>query len=72
MGVTTRQEISQKLDWADSGIVGDNFFIARWAENSRGVAWAAVGYYAANGGYNEVWKVRNAVIDFDERAIVTV
>ena len=71
VGETSRDQVLQRLGWIDTGLHEQNFFLGRWAENSWGIAWAAGSYYTATGGYNQVWKAHNVVIDFDDQAMVS-
>ena len=70
VGETSRDEVSKRLSWVDTGIDGKAFFAGRWAENSWGVAWGAASFPYAGGGYNEIWKTHNVIIDFDDRFLV--
>jgi len=67
VGETSHGEVSKRLSWFDTGIGGKAFFAARWAENSWGVAWGAASFPYAGGGYNEIWKTHNVIIDFDDQ-----
>jgi hypothetical protein len=69
-GVTTREEIVQKLSWVDTGVKEDNLFVGRWAQSSWGIAWAVGSGYSAAGGWNRAWAIHNRLIDFDEKGIV--
>jgi hypothetical protein len=70
-GETSRDQVLERLGWIDTGLDEQNFFLGRWAENSWGIAWGAASYYTATGGYNQVWKAHNVVIDFDDKAMVS-
>jgi hypothetical protein len=70
LGVTTRQEIDQKLGWIDVGLKDDKVFLGRWADSSWGVAWAIAGGYTGKGGWNRVWSIHNLVLYLNERGIV--
>ncbi len=70
VGETSHDEVSKRLSWIDAGVDGKSFFAGRWAENSWGFAWAAASYPYAGGGYNEIWKTHNVIIDFDDQAVV--
>jgi len=69
-GSTSRQEVLQKLDWLNSGITDDRFFVARWSESTWGVAWAVAANYAADGGWNRSWTIHNLVVEFDAQGLV--
>ena len=71
LGETSRDEVTQRLSWIDTGVSGKNFFVGRWAENSWAVLWGAAAYYSANGGYNQVWNTHNVIIDFGDESVVT-
>jgi len=68
-GVTTREEIAQKLDWIDTGVKDENIYVGRWAESSWGVAWAVAGGYSGSAGWNRAWTIHNLLIDFDEKGV---
>lgn len=68
-GVTTREEIAQKLDWIDTGVKDENIYVGRWAESSWGVAWAVAGEYNGSAGWNRAWTIHNLLIDFDEKGV---
>jgi hypothetical protein len=69
-GVTTREEVSQKLGWVDTGVSDKYFFFGRWADSSWGVAWAAGGYGAGAAGWNRKWTFHNLLLDYDEKGVV--
>ena len=69
-GVTTREEVVQKLGWIDTGVRDDHFFFGRWVESTWGVVWAAGGYGAGGAGWNRNWNVHNLLLDFDEKGVV--
>jgi len=60
VGVTTREEVEQKLGWIDAGVKGDRFFLGRWASSG----------WAEGDPWNRRWSVHNLLVDFDERGIV--
>ena len=70
VGETSHDEVSKRLSWIDAGVDGKAFFAGRWAENSWGVAWGAASFPYAGSGYNEIWKTRNVIIDFDDQFLV--
>jgi hypothetical protein len=70
VGETSHDEVLKRLSWIDAGIDGKSFFAGRWAENSWGVAWGGASYPYAGGGYNEIWKTHNVIIDFDDHSLV--
>ena len=70
VGETSHDEVSKRLSWIDAGVDAKAFFAGRWAENSWGVAWGAASFPYAGGGYNEIWKTHNVIIDFDDQSLV--
>ena len=70
VGETSHDEVSKRLSWIDAGVDAKAFFAGRWAENNWGVAWGAASFPYAGGGYNEIWKTHNVIIDFDDQSLV--
>ena len=71
IGETSRDQVLERLGWIDTGVADPSFFLGRWADNSWGLAWEAASYFTAAGGYNQIWKAHNVVIDFDGNTIVS-
>jgi len=69
-GVTSREEIAQKLAWMDTGLKDDRLFIGRWSDSRWGVAWIAVSYYSTAGGWNRKWNNHDLLIEFDSDGVV--
>ena len=69
-GVTTRQEVLERLGWTDVGLNDPRFFVGRWVDSSWWVGWMAVGYYQAGGGGNRVWHSHNVLVEFDDNGTV--
>jgi hypothetical protein len=74
-GRTSREEVSQKLAWADSGIKDDHLFLARWASSGSGWVWffggvGSNGAVAGDGGSFRVWTVHNFLVEFDDGGLV--
>ena len=70
VGETSHDEVSKRLSWIDAGVDAKAFFAGRWAENNWGVAWGAASFPYTAGGYNEIWKTHNVIIDFDDQSLV--
>jgi hypothetical protein len=60
VGVTTREEVEQKLGWIDTGVKTDRYFLGRWASSG----------WAEGDPWNRRWSVHNLLVDFDKRGIV--
>jgi len=69
-GVTSREEIAQKLAWMDTGVKENGLFIGRWSDSRWGVAWIAVSYYSTTGGWNRKWNNHDLLIEFDSAGVV--
>ena len=61
-GVTTREEVLDKLAWIDTGFKDDNAFLGRWIGSGR--------VWVVYGGTTRSWKERNLLLDFDESGVV--
>lgn len=69
-GQTSRNEVLQKLGWANAGIKSDKLFLGRWISSHEWI-WFAAGYYSAAGGSGRVKeKMHNLLVQFDERSMV--
>jgi hypothetical protein len=51
-GITTREEIAQKLAWMDTGVKEDHLFIGRWFDSNWEIGWIGASYYAAASGFS--------------------
>jgi hypothetical protein len=69
-GVTTREEVVQKLAWMDAGVTDQRLFIGRWVDSRWGVFWAVASQYRADGGFNRKWNNHNVFVEFDAGGIV--
>jgi hypothetical protein len=69
-GATTRQEVLDKLAWADAGLDRERLFLARWGSSHLIVLWAVGGGYSAAGGAPTIWNRRNLLVEFDAKGVV--
>lgn len=69
-GETRRQEVLEKLAWADAGLSGERLFLARWKDTHMAVCAAAGGAYAGGADCGRIWHTRNVLIGFDQQGIV--
>jgi len=68
-GITTQEEVVQKLGWVDSGIKEDRLFVARWASSGSGWLWFVPGDctpWCDDNQLSRDWTVHNLIVDFDE------
>jgi len=70
VGQTSREEVVEKLGWADTGVEDDRFFICRWSESSWAALWILGGPGAAEAGSYRQWNDHNLLIEFDEKGVV--
>ncbi len=75
-GITTRDEIQEKLAWSDVGFRSELAFVGRWSKSSSATFWMiggggpqGVGTGAAGGGRN--WTAKTLLVNFDEKGIVS-
>jgi len=68
-GVTTRNEVVEKLRWMDANVNDPHLFIGRWSDSRWGVVWMAASYYSADGGFNRKWNNHNLLVEFDDAGI---
>ena len=66
-GVTTREEVIEKLGWMDSGIHKSRLFWGRWSSSGKMVLIGGPDIGVAD--YTS-YKTRNLLMEFDERRIV--
>lgn len=72
-GQTSRQEVLQRLGWADVGLEENRLFWGRWSASSSGLASSSVLVMARPGiGPERARKgaIHNLVVEFDESAVV--
>jgi hypothetical protein len=69
-GVTTREEVLQRLGWMDMEVKNTQFFVGRWVSSEWGVFWAATSEYQAGGGWNRSWNRQTLLIGFDSKNLV--
>jgi hypothetical protein len=69
-GRTSREEISQKLAWADSGIKDDHLFLARWVSSGSGWVVLIPGNVPNDVNAYRDWTVHNFLVDFDKTGLV--
>jgi len=70
VGQTSREEVVEKLGWADTGVKDDRFFICRWSESSWAALWFLGGPGAGEAGWYRPWNDHNLLIEFDEKGVV--
>lgn len=69
-GVTTREEIAQRLAWMNTDVKEDRLFIGRWFDSNWGFGWIAASYYTAASGWNRKWNNHNLLVEFDAGGLV--
>jgi hypothetical protein len=69
-GKTTREEVTQQLGSADTGVDDKRLFLGRWATSKWGVLWMFASQYSATGGFNRSWARHNVLIVFDDDDVV--
>jgi hypothetical protein len=71
VGETKREEVLQKLQWADSGIKGERLFWGRWISSGSGVAWGIGGPGGGAGGTDRHWVAHNLFVEFDDHGTLS-
>lgn len=66
VGSTRREEVVQKLGWANSGVTEERIFLGRWASSS----WDVIGGVPPVVGESRAWTVHNLLVQFDEHGVV--
>jgi hypothetical protein len=69
VGQTIRQEVLQRLGWADVGLKGDRFFWGRWATDSSGAV--VILPRALRAVKKRPTVYHNILIEFDQKGAVT-
>jgi hypothetical protein len=70
-GITTRQEVQEKLGWADTGIPSDRLFVARWMLSSEGrLRPYKLSEDQAERVYPDKWKSKSVLARFDSNGIL--
>lgn len=69
-GSTKREEVLEKLRWADTGLNNERLFLGRWSRSKWAVAWFVGGYGAGTGDAKRIWGAENLMIEFDETGVV--
>lgn len=69
-GITTRDEIAQKLAWMDTGVKEDRLFIGRWFDSNWEIGWIAASYYNAASGSSRKWNNHDLFVEFDAAGLV--
>ena len=70
VGQTTRQEVLQRLGWADVGLNENRLFWGRWTSSSSGTVVVVLVPGAVGGERNRNWSTRNLMVEFDDRDVV--
>ncbi len=70
-GTTTREEVTEKLAWADTGVKDDHLFVGRWLSSSSAWIWFFAGNNSSTGGGKRNWTSHNLLIEFDQTGKVT-
>ena len=71
-GLTTREEVREKLKVIDTGFESDRYFIGRWSSSTWGGWIILVGSPCCGSGATggRVWKTGNLLVEFDEQGVV--
>jgi len=69
-GQTGRDEVLQKLGWANAGIKNDRLFLARWISSHEWGWFIAGNTGSAGGGGRFSEKMHNLLVQFDEKGVV--
>jgi hypothetical protein len=71
-GSTRRDEVLQKIGWADAGLQCKGLFLARWKVSQMAVCVgvAAPGTYGGAADCGRVWQGRNLIIQFEGNGVV--
>ena len=69
LGQTSRQEVLQRLGWADVGLNDNRIFWGRWRESSSGTVMVVVVPGAVGGERQRNWSLKNLMVEFDEREV---
>jgi len=71
-GLTTREEVREKLKVIETGLEGDHYFIGRWSSSTWGGWIILVGGTCCGSeiGGGRVWQTGNLLVEFDEQGIV--
>jgi hypothetical protein len=70
VGQTSRQEVLQRLGWADVGLNENRLFWGRWFASSSGTVVVLVLPGAMGADRQRNWSIQNLMIEFDERDVV--
>jgi hypothetical protein len=68
IGKTTREDIEQRLGWANATLGSDRIFLARWLHSDRGTIWVT-GYIPVGG--DRRWEPHDVLVEFDAAGVVT-
>jgi hypothetical protein len=68
VGKTTREDVEQRLGWANAQLGNDRIFLARWLHSERDTIWIS-GYVPVGG--DRRWEARNVLVEFDAAGVVT-
>jgi hypothetical protein len=68
VGKTTREDVEQRLGWANAALGSDRIFLARWLHSDRGTVWVT-GYFPMGG--DRRWEPHDVLVEFDASGVVT-
>jgi hypothetical protein len=69
VGQTSRQEVLQRLGWADAGLNENRIFWGRWRQSSSGTVMVLLVPGAVGGERQRNWSLRNLMVEFDEHEV---
>jgi hypothetical protein len=70
-GSTTRQQVLERLAWADAGLNSQRLFLARWQTSRVILVWAVTTAPVEGGaGATTLWRNRNLMVQFDTNGTV--
>jgi len=70
-GQTTKADVLANLESVYAGVENDRFFLARWSSSNKGGWLFLCGYTDCMGGASRFWKTTNALVEFDDKEVVT-
>jgi hypothetical protein len=68
VGKTTREDVEQRLGWANASLGCDRIFLARWLHSDRDTVWVS-GYFPVGG--DRRWEPHDVLVEFDVSGVVT-
>lgn len=71
VGETKREDVLQKLQWADTEIKDERLFWGRWISSGSGVVWGVGGPGGGAGGADRHWVAHNLFVEFDDHGTVS-